>query len=293
MWKVLVAMPPASDMPRSPAGANTSGHETPLWDVLAGARVLDLAHALSSSAPSGLHHPGFRMALMRRHGDQSVGDDASTAHEMIALGGHSGTHVDALCHVAHHGRLYGGYDAAESQRGGRFHRHGLETLAPFLGRGVMLDVARLHGVDILAPGHAISGDELDAAATAQRVEVRAGDAVLIRTGWAALWTSPEKFLGTRTGTPGPDRSAARWLADRRIAIAGGETLGFEHVPVGADRPPRHAHTILIVDHGIPIVEALDLTPLSTAERFEFLFILAPLKITGATGGPVRPLALVR
>lgn len=285
-------MPHASDTSYSP-GTKAASRETPLWDLIAGARVFDLAHALSAGAPSGSHHPGFRMALMRRHGDQSSGDHTSSAHELIALGGHSGTHVDALCHIAHHGRLHGGFDAADAQRGGRFQRHGLETLPPFLGRGVLLDIARLHGVDILAPGHAVTGDELEAAALAQGVEVRAGDAVLMRTGWAVYWPFPEKFLGTKTGTPGPDASAARWLANRRVGLAGAETLGFEHIPVASERPPRHAHTILMVEHGIPIVEALDLTALGAAAAWEFLFVLTPLKITGATGGPVRPLALVR
>lgn len=285
-------MPHLTDRPGSPDGANASARPMPLWETLAGARIFDLAHTLSSAAPAPAHHPGFRMALMRRHGDHQ-GDESSSAHELIALGGHSGTHVDALCHIAHGGRLHGGLDAAEAQRGGRFQRLGLETLPPFVGRGVLLDIARLHGVDVLAPGHIITSEELDAAASAQGVDVRAGDAVLIRTGWAALWSSPDKFLGTRTGTPGPDASAARWLADRRIGLAGAETLGFEHIPVGAERPPRRAHAILIVEHGIPIVEALDLTALAAASAWEFLFVLAPLKIAGATGGPVRPLALVR
>lgn len=286
-------MPHAWDIPATPIRDSRTPGDTPLWELLAGARIFDLAHTLSSSAPSGAHHPGFRMALMRRHGDQSQSDEASSAHELIALGGHSGTHVDALCHIAQQGRLHGGVDATEAQRGGRFQRWGLETLPPFVGRGVLLDLARLHGVDILAPGHAIGGEELEAAARAQSIEVGAGDAVLIRTGWAALWSHPDKFLGTRTGTPGPDSSGARWLADRQVALAGAETLGFEHIPVGADRPPRHAHVILVYEHGIPIVEALDLTALAAAEAWEFLFILAPLKILGATGGPVRPLALVR
>jgi len=50
--------------------------------------------------------------------------------------------------------------------------------------------------------------------------------------------------------------------------------------------------MLLVEAGIHIIEAMDLTALAAASAGEFFFIAAPLKITGGTGSPIRPLAVV-
>src|SRR5688572_6542642 len=96
--------------------ADTSA--TRAWRQLAaGARVYDLAHVLDPAMPVSPNHPGYRMALLRRHGDMVRADGGSAANELITLGGHTGTHLDALAHVSHQGKLYGGVDASEAQTG--------------------------------------------------------------------------------------------------------------------------------------------------------------------------------
>jgi kynurenine formamidase len=242
--------------------------------------------------PVSPNHPGFKMALMRRHGDMVRADGGSAANEMIMIGGHTGTHVDALCHVSHQGRLFGGQDAYEAQRGGRFSALGVEQIPIVVGRGVLLDVAGLHGVDVLPPAHPITAGELEAAASRQGVDVRAGDAVLVRSGWALHWSDPERFLGHRDGVPGPDESAAEWLAGHRVRVTGAETIAYECIPAGQGDAFLPVHRLLLVEHGIHIIEGLNLTELAREAVFEFLFVLTPLKIVGATGSPVRPVAVV-
>src|SRR5581483_3266892 len=95
--------------------------------LLSGARVFDLGHPLDPGMPVSPNHPGYRMALLRRHGDMVRADGGSASNEMIVMGGHTGTHLDALCHVSHAGKLHGGIDAQEAQTGGRFQQLGLET----------------------------------------------------------------------------------------------------------------------------------------------------------------------
>ncbi len=270
----------------------TAPSDAPWWSAASGARLFDLAQPLEPSMPVSPNHPGFRLALLRRHGDHVRADGGSAANELIVLGGHTGTHIDALCHVSHQGRLHGGIDAEAAQRGGRFSALGTETLAPFVGRGVLLDMAALQGVDVLEPGRAITSDDCEAAARRQGVEVRAGDAVLIRTGWPAHWRDAERFIGHRDGVPGPDESAARWLAARGVRLTGAETIAYEWIPPGRGHALLPFHRILLVEHGIPIVEMLDLTALASAGVHEFLLVLAPLRLVGATGSPVRPLAIV-
>jgi kynurenine formamidase len=260
--------------------------------LAAGVRVHDLAQPLAPGIPSSPNHPGFRMALLRRHGDMVREDGGSAASELIVTGGHVGTHVDALAHVSQDGRLHGGAPADEAQRGGLFSTLGIEELEPIVARGVLLDVAGLHGADVLPGGHPIGPDELAAALRRGAGSLRPGDVALVRTGWARRFGDPEAFLGQASGVPGPTEDGARWLADRGIQATGSDTTAYEHIPPRVGHRLLPVHRLLLVERGLPIIEMLDLEPLARDGVSEFAFVLAPLKILGATGSPVRPLALV-
>ncbi len=263
-----------------------------LWDAVNRCRVYDLAQPLEHGMPVSPNHPGFKLALMRRHGDMERADGSSASNEMMLLGGHTGTHVDALCHVSLSGRLHGGADAYEAQHGGRFKSHGVDEIPLTFCRGVMLDVPALHGVESLAPGAAISAADLEAACERQGVEVRAGDAVLIRSGWPRHWSDTELFRGVRGGAPGPDESAGRWLAGRKIRLTGAETIAYEHIPAGRGHALLPVHVILLVESGIHIIEVMHLTALARDRSAERLVVPTPLPAAGATGAPGRPVALV-
>jgi len=260
--------------------------------LAAGVRVYDLGRPLEAGIPCSPSHPGFRLALQRRHGDRVRADGSSSANELFVSGGHVGTHVDALAHVSLHDRLHGGASASEAQRGGRFSTHGIETMAPVVCRGVLLDVAAAKGVGCLEPGYGVTAADLEQTAAKAGVEVREGDAVLVRTGWGRHWDDPERYLGEELGVPGPDVSAGRWLAERRIRLTGAESVAYEQIPVGMGHAQLPVHVLLLVEHGVHIVELLDLDRLAADGVVEFGFVLAPLKLVGATGSPVRPLAVV-
>jgi kynurenine formamidase len=259
---------------------------------LSGRRVFDLAQPYVVGMPQSANHPKYQIALARRHGDVVRADGGSAASELLVLSGHLGTHVDALCHVSQDGRLHGGVDAAQAQLGGYgFSQLGIETVEPFLCRGVLLDIPALHGVDVLEAGQPVVADDLEAACERQHVEVREGDAVLVRTGWARHWDDPVLFAGAVHGAPGPDARAARWLAARRPRVTGTDTVAYEAIPPGKGHALLPVHSILLVEHGIHIVELLALEELAAAGCHEFLFVAVPLKLVGATGSPVRPLAI--
>ncbi|TDE07435.1 cyclase family protein [Jiangella asiatica] len=269
----------------------TAHGATGWWDVLGRLTVIDLAHELHRGMPVSPNHPAFDLALQRRHGDIVRADGGSSANELIVTGGHVGTHVDAPAHISQDGLLHDGTPAADVQTNRGFTRLGIDEFAPMVGRGVLLDVAATHGLDVLPPGYEVTAADLEAAEAAAGVEVRPGDAALIRTGWSALWPERE-FVGAEDGAPGPGPDAARWLAERRVRVAGGETIAFETVRPGTGHSVLPVHRVLLVEHGINIVEVMDLRPIAAAGVHEFGFVLAPLKIRGATGSPVRPLALV-
>jgi kynurenine formamidase len=257
-----------------------------------GLDVLDLAQPLSAQTPSSPNHPGFKMALMRRHGDSVREDGSSAANEMIVTGGHVGTHVDALAHVSYRGKLHGGVSAEKAQAGGRFSDLGVDTMAPMVCRGVLLDVAGLHGTGVLPGGYGITGDDLAAAEKKDGVEVGPGDVALVRSGWAGHFGDAEAFLGHDSGVPGPTEDAARWLAERGVRATGAETIAYEQIKPEVGHALLPVHRLLLVEEGIHIIEVMDLSALAEAGVHEFLFVLAPLNIVGATGSPVRPLAVV-
>ncbi|MFF0493683.1 cyclase family protein [Nocardia sp. NPDC004068] len=255
-----------------------------------GVRLIELGQPFFTGMPCSPNHPGFRMTLARRHGDAVRPDGGSAANEIIVTGGHVGTHIDALSHVSHDGRLHGGVDAAEAQRGGAFTAHGAEHLPGLLCRGVLLDIARLHGADVLPGGYEITAGDLRAAAESGGITPRSGDVVLIRTGWSRHFPDPAAYLGERTGVPGPNVAAARWLAAHGIVATGADTTAYEHIPPGTGHRVLPVHRVLLVDSGIHIIEHLALEDLSACGATEFTFVLAPLRIVGGTGSPVRPLA---
>lgn len=263
-----------------------------LWEAAARANVYDLGRPLEPTTPIAPNHVPFRMGLMRRH-DSPRPDGSSSANELITLSGHTGTHVDALCHFSAGGRLGDGSPAIEASLGGGFMALGVHTVAPFICRGLLLDVARANGVQALAPGQPITAADLEAACRHHRVEVRSGDAVLVRTGWpVGRYQDPVAYLGFDYGVPGPDISAARWLSDRQITVTGSDTIAYEWLAPGAALSSLPVHVHMLVERGIHLIEVMDLEEAAADGIREFLFVCVPLRLVGATGSPVRPLALV-
>lgn len=259
-----------------------------LLDAVSAARVFDLAQPYFTGMPHHPNHPPFLFSLTKKHGDYIAPGGASSAAEAIALGAHVGTHIDALCHFSRDGKLHGGIDAAPAQSYGAGLSHfSIDTVAPILRRGVLLDIAGQQGVDALPADFAVMPEHLDAASHGAGVRIGSGDVVLLRTGWARFWNDPARYINQVTG-PGPELPGAQWLSERGVFAAGSDTIAFERVPAAA--MPVHVH--LLVESGIHIIEALNLEELAAAKVHEFLFVAAPLRIRGGTGSPIRPLALV-
>ena len=267
------------------------GVATALIELAAQATVYDLGRPMRNGMAQSPSHPQFHHCLDRRHGDRIRADGGSAAADLLTTGCHVGTHVDALAHVSHRGRLYGGVDAAEAQAGGGFEVLGIHELPPFVGRGVMLDVPGLLDVEVCDAGHEIAIGELEEAMTRQGSPIRPGDAVLVRSGWGAHFDDPERYLGIDAGVPGVGEDGARWLADQGATLVGADTLAFECLPAGQGHALLPAHRVLLVERGVNIIEAMDLDRLAAAGVYEFVFVLSHLNIHGATGAPARPLAL--
>lgn len=262
------------------------------WTGLADLEICDLAHGLERGIPVSPNHPAFQLSLLRRHGDMLRPDGGSAANELIVTGGHVGTHIDALAHVSHDGFLHGGIEAASVTSHAGFSQHGIDTFAPRLMRGVLLDVADALGVKVLEPGYEITVGDLEKARDASGVQLRAGDGVLIRSGWTAHWEDASTFLGQVDGAPGIGEAGAAWLLEHDITLAGAETIAFEHIAAGDGHTTLPVHRMFLVESGVHIIEVLNLDALHARQVHEFGLVVAPLKLIGATGSPLRPLALI-
>ena len=255
------------------------------YQALAGVKVYDLSQTYFVGMPHFPTHPPFLYSLTRAHGEFVGPEGHSSSADALAMGGHAGTHIDALCHFSLRGKLHGGEEIMQSYAAGQ-NRYAASTIEPILRRAVLLDIAALQGVAVLPSDFEVTPQHLDAAADG--IGIRAGDMVLLRTGWAVYWNEPARFVADGHA-PGPSLAGARWLSQKQVFAAGSDTLAFEKIP--STTMPGHVH--LLVESGIHIVECLNLEELARAHVKEFLFIGAPLKILGATGAPMRPLALVR
>lgn len=259
-----------------------------LLESLRAAKVYDLAQPYFTGMPHYPTHPPFIFGLTKQHGDAVGPAGNSSAADAIAMGSHVGTHIDALCHFSCGGKLHGGEDAAPLQSYvGGLQKYSVDTIAPIVRRGVLLDLARALGGAPLAEDFEVMPEHLEAAAQAQAVEVRNGDVVLLRTGWATFFEDARQYVRDAHG-PGPSLAGAQWLSRHGIFAAGADTVAFEKVP----SPTMPAHVHLLVESGVHIIECLNLEQLAGDRIWEFVFMAAPMKIRGATGAPVRPLALV-
>jgi kynurenine formamidase len=251
-------------------------------------RPLDTVAGPDNGRPA-LHH-------MTHMGDP--GTDASSYYtDFIGVDFHgkSASHIDALPHVAYKGLLYNGRVAAEvvSSRGSSFAP--ISALARgVVARGVLLDAARARGLDWVEPPLALAAGDLDAIASTLGVEVRHGDAVLLRSGQmrrrSALgpWDPDTSEVGLAV-------SAMEWLADRQVALLGGDgDSDARPSPVEGIGGP--VHVLAITAMGMCLLDNLDLEALSDAcaemGTYEFFLVVAPLIVPGGTGSPVNPIALL-
>jgi kynurenine formamidase len=266
--------------------------DDPLAAAIArGVEVFDLGQPLYAGMPQSSMHPKFHMTLQRRHGDLVRPDGSSGANELIVTGGHVGTHIDAFAHISFEGHLHGGVDAYAAQIGGRFSQHGAETIAPIIARGILLDVPAALGIDRCPPAYEVTQADLEAALRLAGAHPRAGDVLIVRTGWGQLYHDAVAFESLAAGAPGPGVSGATWLADFRPRAMGSDTIAFERLlPIEAV-PVLPVHRLLLVERGIHIIEILALEELAAAAVRIFTFFLSPLRLVGATGSPARPLAL--
>jgi kynurenine formamidase len=170
-------------------------------------------------------------------------------------------------------------------------------MKPFITRGVLVDVAAYKGLPTLPAGYEVTLADLRGALARQGMDETAigrGDAVLFNYGWSVHWNNPSKYndsyvgTGENEGSPGIYAELAQWLIDRDVSVVGADSCCVEVRP----RPGNeNVHHMLFLARGIPLLENLELRELARDNVYEFLLLSLPERIQGATGSPVRPVAV--
>jgi len=247
-------------------------------------KVYSLAMPLEAEGPQWpSRHKTWRVTTFRNPpGERGSADD------VVAMHSHSGTHMDALCHIWYDNQLFNGYSAADHVTSTGATRNAIHNVPFIVGRGLLLDIAGWKGVDHLELGEAITAADLDACAAAQGVTVQPGDLILLRTGWMHIFHSDRALYNQ--GEPGIDTSTIPWLKAHDIVAICADNQAIE---VFSERPPPElpVHAAAIRDLGIYLVENLNLDALAADKVYECLLVISPLPLTGAIGSPVNPIAL--
>jgi kynurenine formamidase len=219
---------------------------------------------------------------------RAVQERFSMSADSFMMNTHCGTHIDTLTHSGYQGRFWNGI-SPQSDLGGRYWmRGGAADYPPIVARGLLLDIAALHDVEVLERGYAITPDDVDAACGRQGVRIEQGDVVLLRTGMMLHWPTVD-YLGSSCGL-GVD--CARHLCEDGGAMCiGTDTLAFEVMPHERAETFLPVHSYMLADAGAQIMEIVDCEELARHSLWEFAFVAAPMRLRGSTGSPLRPMAL--
>lgn len=220
--------------------------------------------------------------------------DFTTSDDAFSMGSQAATHWDALAHVGYEGRLYNGIENDVVTGAAGASRLGVQNIGPVVTRGVLLDIARLHGVDHFEDNYAITADDLDRAAAAAGVTVSPGDAVLVRTGHMH-WLRQGQRKRYSFPSPGLSSATIAWVRDHDVAAVATDTLTFEVYPCEDPAVFMPVHMLHLRDMGLLQGQVWHLDDLATDcasdGQHDFLLCATPLPLTHAVGAPVAPTAI--
>ena len=216
--------------------------------------------------------------------------DTRTENEEIITTelGQIGTQLDAFAHQMWGDSFYNCFKLGEIGTRTGFRKLGVEHVGGLMARGVLIDVAGTKGVDMLPTSYTVTPEDLRAALAKAGVKLERGDAVLIRTGWSKLMGKENERYGTQNA--GIGIAAGQWLLAQEPMLIAADNCCVEVRP--SEKPHSlPIHAMMLIQHGVYLMENLELEALAAARAYEFAFIVQPLKLKGASGSAVAPMAI--
>lgn len=207
--------------------------------------------------------------------------------DAISMYTHCGTHIDTFNHFGYNGEIFNGFTARDHLGSRAWDVCGPEKYPPIFARGILLDIAAMHGVDTLEPSHPIGKKDIEDCLKKQDLKIEPGDVVLLRTGQMLRWPD----MAFTQNTPGLNREGAEYIAKHGAIMIGADNLTLEMTPSQHPENFFPVHTYLLAEAGVPILEMVWLEELAAEKVYEFAFFGACIKLRGATGTPMRPVAM--
>ena len=259
-------------------------------------RIFDLGIPFDGNGPQPGGSRINPVRLMSETGhDQDFPGAFHYADDYVFMPLQSASQWDGLAHVFYDDRMYNGFPASDVGPHGAKHCSIDKLAKGIAGRGVLLDIARLKGVEWLEEGYAITPDDLDEACERQGIEVGSGDILLFRTGWRTKFVTEGDAPAFMAGEPGLGLACCEWLHSRDVAVVASDNWAIEVLPGEVDTELLPVHMVLIRDMGMTLGEILDLDELATDCEgdgvWEFFLTAPPIKFTAAVGSPINPLAI--
>ncbi len=270
-------------------------------------KIFALGLPLTPDAPVWPPRPAPQRLATMTGSDAVVGSPANApapgfqwGDDILTVATHGSTHWDGLGHAMCEDSLYNGFWAGNVTALAGCGVLGIEQQRDcFVGRGVLVDVARHQGVEACPPRQVITPQMLDDALAAEGIELRSGDILLVRTGHLARWwTRPadQTPMNYFVNSPGISRDAAPWLHEHGISALAADTIGVEPlIPEDSDERVFPLHVACLVDQGLTLGELWVLDDLAADcaadGAYEFLLAAQPLNLPGGMGSPINPIAL--
>jgi len=256
-----------------------------------------LGLALGKHEPNPGSRPATQHLFLGTTGDKMFGDGGAhgvqSSDDIVVLPLQVSTQLDAHSHFGYEDMLYNGFWAGVVTATSGARRLGIHHQATgIVGRGVLLDAARVFGLDPFDAS--ISAEMLERTAEAHGVEVGPGDILLVRTGFLGTWLEhPE--LRVRRRSCGLAFDTIPWLAERDVAMVAADNRAVEAIPGPPDQPLLPWHIAALRDLGLLVGELFDLDELAAdcaADGvYEFFFVASPLPLVNGVGSPLNPLAI--
>ena len=250
--------------------------------------VIEIGHVLSSDMPIQSTRR-FDVHVKRTFMNPQSNRRGSNEEVVLSEIGQVGTQFDGFAHQTIENGLYNCFKVDEISTRTGFTKLGIESVGALITRGVLIDVAALKGVDMLADNYEITVADLQQALQRQNLTLQPGDAVIINTGWGKLWAKDNaRYM---KGCPGIGVAAAEWLVRQDPMLVGADNGPVEISPNPDPQISLPVHQIMLVVNGIHLLENMKLDELASKRVYEFAFVLQPLKLKGATGSTVAPIAI--
>ena len=250
--------------------------------------VIEIAHVLNDKM---VINPGRRFDVIVKRTFMNDFSNRRGSNEELVISemGQVGTQFDGFAHQSHEDSHYNCFKTGAIATRTGFTKLGIEKVGMLMTRGVLIDVAGFKGVPMLGDAYEITVEDLEGAISKQNLTFQPGDAIIIHTGWGKLWNSePARYA---KGNPGIGVKASEFLIAKDPVLLGADTAPVEVNPNPDKTISLPLHQIALVINGVHLLENLKLDELAAKGVSEFAFVMQPLKLQGATGSTVAPVAI--